>query len=151
MFDLFKRRRRQTNDGDSFAFGERVGDAMLQDIHLQAEILLPLRRMELMRLFDDNVRNIAFVNDQQFAVQTKSKLDEICEIWSDTRTQQRDAMREIIAVRLGSDALDLAPDLLDQVIDIEIDLQWKKLVDEMIQHGEQIMKLRSQWIAAGNK
>ena len=149
MFDLLKRWRRNTNQDESFAFGKHVGDAMLQDIHLQAEILLSPRRMEFMRILDDKIRAIKFANDQQFAVQTKLKLNEISDMWSDSRGQLREEMKAMIVIRLGSAALDLAPDLLDQVIDIEIDLQWKKLIDDMLRHAEEILKLQNQWIAAG--
>ena len=151
MINLFKRWRRQVDQDDSFAFGERVGDAMLQDIHLQAEILLSPRRQEMMRILDDKIRVVDFVSDAQFAVQAKLKLNEMADLWSDQKDQQRREMRATIEDRLGSDALALAPDLLDQVIDIEIDLQWKKLIDDMLRHCEDVMKLRKQWNAAGKK
>ena len=149
MFNLFKRWRRQVSPDDSFALGERVGGAMLQDIHLQAEILLPPRRLEMMRILDDKIRAIDFVNDPQFAVQMRLKLNEMAEIWSDQKDQQREDMRAMIENRLGSVALDLAPDLMDQVNDIEIYLQWKKLIDDMLKHTEEVMRLQNRWNAAG--
>ena len=134
---------------DTFEFGERVGAAMLQDVHLQANIVLALRRAEMMQTLDDKLRAIDYVNDPQFAVQAKVELDEMADIWASQKNQNRQALQTAINVRLGPDALDLAPDLLDQVIDIEIDLQWKKLIEEMVTHAEEVLKLRIQWNAAG--
>lgn len=65
--------------------------------------------------------------------------------WSEQTAEQREELKAVALQQLGAEMISLAPDLIDQVIGIEIDKQKQTLVAAAVKHSEDIMKLQNRY------